>query len=129
MKILCFHILLLVFVGAVSSGSPVCNFEYMTFRPRSILVFTSIKGRTRQAVSTLYRVRSLALQPLSAGNSAEFSQADNSKTVQHREINLTSLDSLGSRASIYIYFKPKNREKYELNHFQDNRNTILDLFW
>ena len=23
---------------------------------------------------------------------------------------------------------PKNREKYELNHFKDNRNTILDLF-
>ena len=38
----------------------------------------------RQAVSTLYRVRSLALQPLSAGNSTEFSQADNSKTIQHR---------------------------------------------
>ena len=32
--------------------------------------------------STLCRVRSLALQPLSAGNSAEFSQADNSKTIQ-----------------------------------------------
>ena len=44
--------------------------------------------------------------PLSAGNSAEFSQADNSKTIQPREINLTSLDSLGSRESIYIYFKP-----------------------
>ena len=38
----------------------------------------------RQAVivSTLYRVGSLALQPLSAGNSAEFSQVDNSKTIQ-----------------------------------------------
>ena len=60
----------------------------------------------RRAVSTLYRVRSLALQPLSAGNSAEFSQADNSKTVQPREVNLTSLDFLGSRESIYIYFKP-----------------------
>ena len=51
---------------------------------------------TRRAVSTLYRVRSLALQPLSAGNSAEFSQAGNSKTIQPTEINLTSLDSLGS---------------------------------
>ena len=61
----------------------------------------------RRAVSTLYRVRSLALQQLSAGNSAEFSQADNSKTIQPREINLTSLDFLGSRESIYIYFKPK----------------------
>ena len=61
----------------------------------------------RRAVSTLYRVRSLALQPLSAGNSAEFSQADNSKTVQPREINLTSLNSLGSCESIYVYFKPK----------------------
>ena len=55
----------------------------------------------RRAVSTLYRVRSLALQPLSAGNSAEFSQADNSKTVQPRAINLISLDSLGSCESIY----------------------------
>ena len=57
----------------------------------------------RRAVSTLYRhdrVRSLALQPLSAGNSAEFSQADNSKTIQPREINLTSLDSLGFCESI-----------------------------
>ena len=51
------------------------------------------------------RVWSLAL-PLSAGNSAEFSEADNSKTIQPREINLTSLDSLGSCESIYIYFKP-----------------------
>ena len=50
----------------------------------------------RQAVSTLYRVRSLALQPLSAGNSTEFSEADNSETTQRRAMNLTSLDSLGS---------------------------------
>ena len=61
----------------------------------------------RRAVSTLYRVRSLALQPLSAGNSTEFSQADNSKTIQPREKNLTSLDSLGSCESIYVHFKPK----------------------
>ena len=59
----------------------------------------------RQAVSTLYRVRSLALQPLSAGNSAEFSHADHSKTIQHRAINLTSLDFLGSCESIYVYIK------------------------
>ena len=38
---------------------------------------------------TLYRVRSLALQPLSAGNSAEFSQADNSKPLQNRAMNIT----------------------------------------
>ena len=56
--------------------------------------------------STLYRVRLLALQPLSAGNSAEFSQADNSKTIQPREINLILLDSLGFCESIYVYFKP-----------------------
>ena len=48
----------------------------------------------RRAVSTLHRVRSLALQPLSAGNTAEFSQADNSKTIQPRETNLTLLDYL-----------------------------------
>ena len=59
----------------------------------------------RQAVSTLYRVRSLALQPLLAGNSAEFSHADNSKTIQHRAINLTSLDFLRSCESIYVYVK------------------------
>ena len=57
----------------------------------------------------------MALQPLSAGNSAEFSQADNSKTIERTEINLTSLDSLGSRESIYITSNPKQREKYELN--------------
>ena len=56
----------------------------------------------RRAVSTLYRVRSLALQPLSAGNSAEFSKADNSKTIQRRATNLTSLESLGSCESIYV---------------------------
>ena len=56
----------------------------------------------RQAVSTLYRVRSLGLQPLSAGNSAEFSQADNSKTIQCKATNLSSLDSLGACESIYV---------------------------
>ena len=44
--------------------------------------------------------------PLSAGNTAEFSQADNSKTLQRRVTNLTSLDSLGSCESIYVYLKP-----------------------
>ena len=61
----------------------------------------------RRAVSTLYRVRSLALQPLSAGNSAEFSQADNSKTIQSRATNFTSMDSLGSCELIYVHVKPK----------------------
>ena len=56
----------------------------------------------QQAVSTLYRVSSLALQPLSAGNSAEFSQADNLKTIQCRAMSLTLLDSLGSCESIYV---------------------------
>ena len=60
----------------------------------------------RQAVSTLYRVRSLALQPLSAGNSAEFSQADNSKTIQCKATNLSSLDSLGACESIYVLTNP-----------------------
>ena len=60
----------------------------------------------QRAVSTLYRVRWLALQPFSTGNAAEFSQANYSKTIQPREINLTSLDSLGSCESIYVYFKP-----------------------
>ena len=62
----------------------------------------------RRAVSTLYRVRSLALQPLSAGNSAEFSQADNSKTIQcTRATNFTSMDFLGSCELIYVHVKPK----------------------
>ena len=61
-----------------------------------------------RAVSTLYQVRSLALQPLSAGNTAELSKADNSKTTQCRAMNLTPMDSLGSCESIYIYFKPIN---------------------
>ena len=61
----------------------------------------------RRAVSTLYRVRSLVLQPLSAGNSAEFSQDDNSKAVQRRATNFASMDSLGSCESIYVHFKPK----------------------
>ena len=68
---------------------------------------TSIK----QAVSTLYRhdrVRSLTLQPLSAGNSAEFSEADNSRNTHCRAINLTSFDALGSCESIYVCFKPIN---------------------
>ena len=49
-------------------------------------------------VGPLYRVRSLAMQPLSAGNSTEFSQADNLKTMQRRATNRTgtSLDFLGS---------------------------------
>ena len=71
-------------------------------------IFTSIKYKVERDDRYLpYRVRSLALQPLSAGNSAEFSQADNSKTIQPREVNLTSLDSLGSCESIYVYLKPK----------------------
>ena len=74
-------------------------------------------------------VRSLALQPLSAGNYAEFSHADNSKTIQSRTKNLTSLDSLASCESIYVYFKPNKLVRYELNHFKDNQNTILDQFW
>ena len=65
----------------------------------------------QQAVSTLYRVRLLALQPLSAGNSSEFSQANNFKTIQHRAMALISLDSLGPWESIYVYFKPINLEK------------------
>ena len=68
---------------------------------------TSIKYKVEGDERYLpYRVRSLALQPLSAGNSAEFSQVNNSKTIP-REIHLTSLDSLGSCESIYVYFKPK----------------------
>ena len=48
------------------------------------------------------------MQPLSAGNSTEFSQADNSKTMQRRAKNRTgtSLDFLGSWESINVHFKP-----------------------
>ena len=48
---------------------------------------------------------------LSAGNSTEFSKVDNSKTIQRRATNLTSLDSLGSCESIYVYFKPIKLKK------------------
>ena len=44
-------------------------------------------------------------------------------------MKLTSLDFLASFESIYVHFKTINVEKHELNHFKDNRNTILDLFW
>ena len=70
-------------------------------------ICTSIKYKVecdkRYLPSTLYRVRLFALQPLSAGNSPEFSEADNSKTMQHRAMNLTSLDFLVSCESIYVY--------------------------
>ena len=50
------------------------------------------------------RVRPMALQPLSAGNSTEFSEAITRKLykLQCRATNLTSFDSLGSCESIYI---------------------------
>ena len=57
----------------------------------------------RRAVSTLYRVRSLALQPLSAGNSAEFSQADNSKSVQLTAMNLISLEITQVPVNQFMY--------------------------
>ena len=44
----------------------------------------------------------MALQPLLAGNSTEFLQADTLKTIQPKELNHTSLDSLGSCESIYV---------------------------
>ena len=44
-------------------------------------------------------------------------------------MNLTSLDSLGTCESIYVHFKTIKLEKHEFNHFNDNRNTILNLFW
>ena len=43
---------------------------------------------------------------LSSGNSAEFSQENNSQTIQSRAMKLTSLDSLGTCELIYVYFKP-----------------------
>ena len=61
------------------------------------------------------------LQPISAENSTEFLQANNSKSVQHRAMNLTSLDFIGSCESIYG-FKPI---KDELNHLKDNRSSIF----
>ena len=77
----------------------------------NLMMYGGLYQHTR-VVLYLYRVRSLALQPLSAGNSAEFSQADNSRTIQRRAMNLTSLDSLGSWESIYVYIK-KIRNKHE----------------
>ena len=68
----------------------------------------------------------LALQPLSAGNSAEFLDADNSKTIQYRAIKLIPLDSLGYWELIYVYFntiEPKNN--HEENRFADHRNRKI----
>ena len=71
---------------------------------------TSIKYKVEhdKQYLILHQVCSLALQPLSAGNSTEFSKANNSKTTQHRAVKFTSLDSLCSCESIYVglYFKP-----------------------
>ena len=72
------------------------------------LLLLNIKVERDEWYLPYYRVRSLALQPLSAGNSTEFSQGNNIRTVQHRAMNLTSLDSLGSWELIYVYFKPKD---------------------
>ena len=58
------------------------------------------------------------LQPLSAGNSAEFSQVDNSKTIQSSAMKLTLLDSLGSWESIYVYFNIVTWKNHEGNHFE-----------
>ena len=64
---------------------------------------TSIKYKVERDERYLpYMEFGCSLKPFSAGNSAEFSQADNSKTIQPTEINLTSLDSLGSCESICI---------------------------
>ena len=62
-------------------------------------------------------------------NSRLIFTTDNLKPIQRRALNLVSLDSLGSWESIYVYFKTINLEKHELNHFEDNRNTILELIW
>ena len=61
--------------------------------------------RDKRYLRTLYRVRSLTLQPLAAGNSVDISQAFYSNTKKHnvRAMNLTSLDFLGSWESIYVY--------------------------
>ena len=89
----------------------VLHFNYVcTFHMISRPYVTSIKYKVESDKRYLpYIELSLALQPLSAGNSAEFSQASNSNTIQPREINLTSLYSLSSCESISVYFKPKNR--------------------
>ena len=48
---------------------------------KSCRCFTSIKYKVERYKRYLYRVRSFGLQPLSAGNSTEFLEADNSKTA------------------------------------------------
>ena len=84
----------LKFGAEIWSGTP----SHRSVTKNCICLGTSIKYKVERGERYLpkYRVRSLALQPLSAGNSDEFSQAGNSKTIQPTEINLTSLDSLGS---------------------------------
>ena len=77
-------------------------------------------------VCTLYRVRSLALQPLSDGNSAEVSQVYNLKTIQRIAMKLTPLASLGFCESIFVHFNTTEVESHdEGNHFKDDRNIKL----
>ena len=59
--------------------------------------------RYRPGRLTLYRVTLLAFQPIAAENSAENLHANNSKTIQRRAMNLTSLDFC---ESIFVYLKP-----------------------
>ena len=96
-------------------------------RPSSTCIKYKVENVPGTVVSTLYQVRLLALQPLSAGNSTEFSQTGNSKTI-HRMMKLISLYYFGSWESIYIYFKTIKLKKRELNHFDGDWNTIISLF-
>ena len=74
----------------------------------------------RRAVSTLYGV---VLQPLLTGNSAELSQADNSRTIQRRAMNLTSLDSLAQSKHFHL-LRGKCVSRCKACHVMDSSDLI-----
>ena len=43
--------------------------------------------------------------------------------------SITSIQYKVERDKRYLPYIELNLEKHELNHFEDNRNTILELFW
>ena len=57
--------------------------------------------------------------------SAEFSQSEHLKTIQHRAMHLTSLYYLGSWESTYVNFNTTGVENHEGNYFENKRNIKL----
>ena len=80
----------------------------------------------RQAVSTLYRVRSLALQPLSAGNSVEFSQCCDCITLDPQIVLILST----SRPNQYIVhcFHFAQFHTHMLGNLHCTKQSVFSMF-